>query len=140
MDQIMGTLKALLQRQRPDVQILAERSLEQQTLVYGHSPNGDVELLFSGRTPDSASILLLGNTSDREGVLKLIEQDVARRSRPPAGRIWQCLLCSFVYEEVKGHPETGIPPGTAWEDLAENWCCPECGAVKGDFMMVEVSG
>ena len=50
-----------------------------------------------------------------------------------------CLLCGFIYDEEKGWPNDNIAPGTRWKDLPEDWQCPECGATKSDFAMVEVS-
>jgi rubredoxin len=50
---------------------------------------------------------------------------------------WRCLICDFVYEEAKGMPDEGIAPGTRWEDVPETWTCPDCGAGKSDFQMVE---
>lgn len=49
-----------------------------------------------------------------------------------------CQLCGFVYDQAQGLPTDGIAPGTAWEDVPEDWCCPECGAGKADFEMVVV--
>jgi rubredoxin len=58
---------------------------------------------------------------------------------PGAGfKTLQCLLCAFVYDEEAGLPEEGIPPGTRWEDVPENWTCPDCSATKGDFQMIEI--
>ena len=37
-----------------------------------------------------------------------------------------------------GDPEHGIAPGTAWADVPMNWTCPECGARKEDFEMVQI--
>ena len=51
---------------------------------------------------------------------------------------WMCVICGFVYHEAQGLPEEGIEPGTKWEDVPPNWACPECGARKEDFEMVEV--
>jgi rubredoxin len=48
-----------------------------------------------------------------------------------------CLLCGFIYDESKGWPQDGIEPGTKWEDVSEDWTCPDCGAMKMDFEMVE---
>jgi len=53
-------------------------------------------------------------------------------------RTWMCLICGFVYDEAKGLPEEGIAPGTRWEDVPINWTCPECGARKEDFEMIEI--
>ena len=51
---------------------------------------------------------------------------------------WQCTICSFVYDESEGLPEEGIAPGTRWEDIPEDWACPDCGAAKSDFEMIEI--
>lgn len=52
---------------------------------------------------------------------------------------YMCVICGWVYDEEKGAPEDGIEPGTKWEDIPMNWQCPECGAIKDDFEMVEVA-
>lgn len=52
-------------------------------------------------------------------------------------KIWQCLVCGLIYEEAKGWPEDGIVAGTRWEDVPASWMCPECGASKAEFEMVE---
>ena len=51
---------------------------------------------------------------------------------------WQCIVCGFIYDEEKGLPEEGLAPGTKWEDISEDWCCPECGVSKDDFEMEEM--
>ncbi len=51
---------------------------------------------------------------------------------------YMCVICGFVYDEEKGLPDEGLAPGTRWEDVPENWACPDCGAAKGDFEMMEV--
>ena len=48
-----------------------------------------------------------------------------------------CLICGYIYDEAAGLPEEGIAPGTRWEDIPEDWTCPECKASKSDFEMVE---
>ncbi|MCU0723117.1 MAG: rubredoxin [Planctomycetes bacterium] len=44
-----------------------------------------------------------------------------------------CLVCGYVYDPKKGHPEAGIKPGTPWEKVPEGWVCPVCGAAKDQF-------
>ena len=51
---------------------------------------------------------------------------------------YMCLLCGYVYIEEEGWPEDGILPGTRWEDVPLTWRCPECGAMKEDFEMIEI--
>jgi len=53
-------------------------------------------------------------------------------------KAYMCVICGYVYDEAKGLPEQGIAPGTRWEDVPENWTCPDCGAPKGDFEMVQI--
>ncbi|HHC73172.1 MAG TPA: rubredoxin [Thiotrichales bacterium] len=53
-------------------------------------------------------------------------------------RKWQCIVCGFVYDEEQGLPEEGIAPGTRWEEIPDDWACPECGVSKDDFEMVQV--
>lgn len=52
-----------------------------------------------------------------------------------ASRKWVCIICGYVYDEEAGDPDHGIEPGTAWEDVPEDWECPDCGANKTDFEM-----
>lgn len=52
---------------------------------------------------------------------------------------WECQICGFIYDEELGLPEDGIPAGTPWDDIPENWQCPECGVSKQDFEMLKVS-
>lgn len=52
-------------------------------------------------------------------------------------REWSCLYCGYVYDEAAGAPEQGIAPGTRWEDLPDDWCCPMCSAEKVDFEPVK---
>ena len=56
-----------------------------------------------------------------------------------AYRKFECVICGFVYDEEKGLPEEGIAPGTKWEDVPEDWECPECGVSKYDFEMVQMA-
>lgn len=49
-----------------------------------------------------------------------------------------CLICAYVYNEAEGWPADGIAPGTAWADVPDHWMCPECGAMKCDFEMIEM--
>ena len=46
---------------------------------------------------------------------------------------YRCLLCGYIYDPEKGDPGAGMEPGTAFEDLPDDWECPECGASKDEF-------
>ncbi len=50
---------------------------------------------------------------------------------------YRCTICGYVYDPTNGDPENGIKPGTAFEDLPDDWTCPICGATKDQFEPVE---
>jgi rubredoxin len=55
----------------------------------------------------------------------------------PGFRKYECVICGFIYDEAEGLPDDGIPPGTLWEDIPEDWECPDCGISKFDFELME---
>ncbi|MEH2106938.1 rubredoxin [Nostoc sp.] len=46
---------------------------------------------------------------------------------------YKCTVCGYIYDPAEGDPDSDIAPGTAFEDIPENWSCPTCGATKADF-------
>ena len=50
---------------------------------------------------------------------------------------YRCTVCDWVYDPEVGDPDAGIEPGTAFEDLPEDFVCPLCGVGKDDFEVVE---
>ncbi|MCF8001899.1 MAG: rubredoxin [Halanaerobiales bacterium] len=46
---------------------------------------------------------------------------------------YQCTVCMYIYDPEKGDPTAGIEPGTAFEDLPDDWVCPDCGVGKDLF-------
>ena len=71
--------------------------------------------------------------------LEVAKAVVPQASKSQAFRVWQCLLCSFVYDEAQGLPHDGIAPGTRWEDVPDDWMCPDCATSKADFEMAVVA-
>lgn len=48
-----------------------------------------------------------------------------------------CDPCGYIYDPAEGDPDSGIAPGTAFEDIPEDWVCPICGVGKEDFSVYE---
>ena len=46
---------------------------------------------------------------------------------------WICTVCGYIYDPEVGDPDNGIAPGTAFEDLPEDYVCPGCGVGKDAF-------
>ena len=58
-------------------------------------------------------------------------------SSDPATRKWICRICSMIYDPVAGDPDSGIAPGTPFEEIPDDWSCPICGAEKKSFVPYE---
>ena len=50
---------------------------------------------------------------------------------------YRCTVCDWVYDPELGDPDVGIAPGTAFEDLPDDFVCPLCGVGKEDFEPIE---
>ncbi len=50
---------------------------------------------------------------------------------------WECTICGWIYNEDVGDPDEGIEPGTKFEDIPDDFVCPDCGAGKSDFIKIE---
>ena len=51
---------------------------------------------------------------------------------------WMCMNCGWVYDQAVGNPMGDIAPGTSWDDVPDDWKCPDCGALKAEFEMEEI--
>jgi flavin reductase (DIM6/NTAB) family NADH-FMN oxidoreductase RutF len=78
-----------------------------------------------GRTPKTAAtyINVQHKQQTSEGAVKM--------------KKYKCLMCGYVYDPAVGDPENAIEPGTAFENLSDDWVCPECGAGKDEFEPID---
>jgi rubredoxin len=49
---------------------------------------------------------------------------------------YECSVCGYIYNPEEGDPDSGVLPGTSFEELPDDWVCPVCGAAKDDFKKV----
>jgi rubredoxin len=112
------------------------------SVVYGGKEHDATTIIYV--EPQEASFKLVAGERGLQAValnFPRAETPTADSAAPTAEgeyKVWQCVLCAFVYDEAAGLPEDGIPPGTRWADVPENWGCPDCSAKKSDFEMVEI--
>jgi rubredoxin len=74
------------------------------------------------------------------GVVLCTRRRWLRRERDEQETImpkWRCTLCDYIYDPELGDPDAGVEPGTAFEDLPDDWVCPDCGAEVDDFEPVD---
>lgn len=72
-----------------------------------------------------------------DGKARILSQYTAISELPCQGgfcmKKYVCDLCGYEYDPEVGDPDNGVKPGTAFEDLPDDWVCPVCGAGKEDF-------
>ena len=49
---------------------------------------------------------------------------------------YRCMVCEWVYDPEAGDPDSGVAPGTPFEDIPDDWQCLVCGAGKADFEII----
>jgi rubredoxin len=65
---------------------------------------------------------------------------VSKTNQEPGNRKMEkyiCTVCGYEYNPETGDPEGGIEPGTAFEDIPDEWVCPVCSATKDEFELEE---
>ena len=50
---------------------------------------------------------------------------------------YRCMECEHLSDEESGDPDSGLAPGTLWDDIPDDWACPICGAPKSFFKLIE---
>lgn len=72
--------------------------------------------------------------SDNDNKNKIIN---TKKKKGNIMKKYVCDVCGWIYDPEVGDPEGGIAPGTAFEDIPDDWVCPLCGVGKDDFSPVE---
>ena len=85
--------------------------------------------LVSGYAPDTVQV---HNTAG----LKFWHQTVFCGLTVMELKKYMCVVCGWVYDEKLGAPQHGLPAGTKWEDVPDDWVCPDCNAGREDFDMI----
>jgi len=80
-----------------------------------------------GRTPRTAATYI-----EKKPKAKLEKGDHEMKK-------YKCLMCGYIYDPAVGDPDNGVTAGTAFEDLPDDWVCPDCGAGKDEFEPIEDS-
>ncbi len=66
-----------------------------------------------------------------EGLGEVVGEDETAANQ--AWRQYLCRVCGLIYDEAKGDADSGLAPGTRFEDIPDDWACPICGVGKADF-------
>ena len=88
------------------------------------------EILVSGS--DEKRVLLYNNCCERRllWARRLLVTDYFLRRDMDK---YECIACGYIYDPQIGDPENGVAAGTPFEDLPDDWVCPDCGVGKDQF-------
>lgn len=91
--------------------------------------------VFKGKSPRNAPSFIDSNYQNTERTSKNTEININNLKIKNMGKkeIWVCNVCGYEYNPADGDPDSGIAPGTAFEDIPDDWVCPLCGVSKSDF-------
>jgi len=81
--------------------------------------------VLCGKTPPTAPSHMPSSCETKTDDSKGKEESLMKK--------YVCNICGYVYDPAAGDPDSGIEPGTAFEDLPEDWVCPVCGVGKDQF-------
>lgn len=62
-----------------------------------------------------------------------IKEEEPEKKAAASGEKYKCKVCGYVYDPANGDPDSGIKPGTSFEELPDSWVCPVCAAPKSEF-------
>ena len=63
----------------------------------------------------------------KAGGKKTVKKSPAKKIPTYKLKRYRCRLCGYIYSPLRGEPHHGIPAGTPFEDLPEDYVCPVCG-------------
>ena len=102
--------------------IIACETIDESKIPMTYTYYRDVK---GGRTPRTAATYI------KKKPIKRLKQGAKEMKK------YKCLMCGYIYDPAEGDPDNGVEAGTAFEDLPDDWVCPECGVGKDEFEQVE---
>jgi flavin reductase (DIM6/NTAB) family NADH-FMN oxidoreductase RutF/rubredoxin len=108
--------------------VLADKTL--MTYEYYHE-------VKRGTTPKTAPSYIAPQSATQGGTAPGAPAQAPSSPAKPAPAKYKCQVCGWIYDPAQGDPDSGVKPGTAFEDLPDSWVCPVCGAEKSQFTKIE---
>ena len=121
-----------------EARVTKEMDVGTHTIFVGEIVNADVisdeicmtydyyHQIKGGKTPKAAATYI-----EEKKIEKVPKEAVNKMAK------YKCTVCGYIYDPEKGDPDSGIKPGTAFEDIPDDWVCPVCGAAKDQFEKVD---
>lgn len=116
-----------------EAEVIDMMDVETHTIFIGKVVNGEV---FNGEDPMTYALyhqLKRGSAPPAAAAGKTEENKNDNNKGETKMKKYVCSVCGYVYDPAEGDADAGIAPGTAFEDLPEDWVCPVCGVEKDQF-------
>ena len=103
----------------------------------------DMDIIDNNATPLTYEYYrrVIKGISPKNAPTYIKEHDEIKEPKPASSgkkkQLYQCTVCGLIYDPEEGDPDSGIAPGTAFEDIPDNWTCPVCGVTKNDFKPID---
>lgn len=91
---------------------------------------------IKGISPENSPTHIPGEEKE-ENADPLVIEETKEAGAGKGMRKYRCTVCGHVYDPIEGDPPAGIAPGTAFEDIPDDWTCPICGVTKEDFVPMD---
>ena len=103
--------------------IIACETIDEHKIPMTYTYYRDVK---GGRTPRTAATFIA-----KKKLTEILSKGAKKMKK------YKCLMCGYVYDPAIGDPDSDIAAGTAFEELPDDWICPDCGVGKDEFEPIE---
>lgn len=115
-----------------EAELISELDCGSHTIFVGRVVDADVTNNEEPMTYDYYH-KVKGGKASKNAPTYLKEEPAAKQEQAAVADRYVCSICGYVYDPVKGDPDSDVAPGTRFEDLPDDWICPICGATKTAF-------
>ena len=121
-----------------EAKLIDKIDVETHTIFIGEIINAET---FSDEIPMTYEYYhkIKGGFSPKTAPTYYKENDKSKKEKKEEKNMdkYVCDVCGYIYDPKEGDPDNGVEPGTAFEDIPDDWVCPVCGAPKSDFSKQE---
>lgn len=126
-----------------EAEVISSIDVETHTIFIGKVKNAEVlnsgepmtyayyQQVKRGMTPPTTPLQIRGEKENNKQVINKEHREDNTLKK------YRCSVCGYVYDPALGDPDSGIAPGTAFEDIPDDWICPICGVTKDQFEPIE---
>jgi flavin reductase (DIM6/NTAB) family NADH-FMN oxidoreductase RutF/rubredoxin len=116
-----------------DARVIDQISVGTHTIFIGQIEDADLLSSEPAMTYEYYHEIKGGTTPTTAPTYLKSEEPAPTKKEEPTMKKYVCTVCGYIYDPEAGDPDSGIAPGTAFEDIPDDWVCPVCGAAKDAF-------